>query len=83
MGGIVALLFPYVTIALTRFRVAPASYVLGVIFGTLFVTAELFHRSLDVFVISMHWATDYRLSDTGRDLIIQRYELWNQMIQGW
>lgn len=83
MGGIVALLLPYVTIALARFHKAPAVSVLGVIFGTLFVAAELFHRSLDFFVISMRWAADYQASDLSRDLILQRYGLWNQMVQGW
>jgi hypothetical protein len=83
MGGIVALLLPYVTIALARFPKASAASVLGVIFGTLFVAAELFHRSLDFFVISLRWATAYRISDLGRDLILQRFELWNQVVQGW
>lgn len=34
-------------------------------------------------MVSLHWANDYRLSDLGRDLIVQRCQLWNQMVQGW
>jgi hypothetical protein len=83
MFGIVALLGAYVVLALLRFRAAPAASILGVIFGALFVSAELFYRSLDFFVVSLHWAADYRLSELSRDLLLQRYELWSQMVQAW
>src|SRR5580704_5518920 len=83
MGGILTLLIPYVAILLARFRAAPAASVLGVIFGTMFVAAELFHRSLDFFVISLHWSGEYQASPLARDMIIQRCELWNQLVQGW
>jgi hypothetical protein len=79
---IVLLLVPYVVITLRYFRVAPIASILGLLFGAGFVAAEIVHRSLDFFLVGS-WARQFEASDMARDVIVQRYALWNDFSHAW
>ncbi len=84
MGTIVVLLVPFVVIALRYFKVAPLASVLGVIFGAAFIGFELSHRSIDFFVIGAHLAPQFAAASTPeRDMLLQRFIVWNEMAHGW
>ena len=84
MGAIVVLIVPFVVIALRYWTRAPLASVLGVIFGSAFIGFELSHRSVDFFVIGQQWAHDLAsASATQRELILQRFLRWNEMVRGW
>jgi len=51
LATIVGLLIPYTALAINRFRVAPMTSVLGLIGVTVFVIAEAFPRSIDLFAV--------------------------------
>jgi hypothetical protein len=85
MGTIVLLIVPFVVIALRCFRLAPMESLLGLVFGVAFIGFELCHRSMDFFVIGEKWANQFaHVGSSGeRDAILQRFALWNEMVQGW
>jgi hypothetical protein len=83
-GSILLLIVPFVVIALRYRRVAPLLSTLGLVFSSAFVGLETVHRSIDFFVVGKQWAHQFQ-SATGveRDLILQRFSMWNQVVQGW
>ncbi len=85
MATIVPLIVPFVVIALRCFRVAPVESILALVFGVAFIGFELSHRSMDFFVIGEKWANQFAHagSSVERDAILQRFALWNEMVQGW
>ena len=85
MAGILALVVPFAVIALRCFPVAPLASVLGLAFGCAFVGLELVHRSIDFFVVGNQWANQLvaASSDVQRAAILQRFALWNELVQGW
>jgi hypothetical protein len=85
MCTIVVLIVPFVVIALRYFKIAPLASVLGLIFGTAFIGFELAHRSVDVFVIGAKWARQFASAPpgAGREVVLQHFAVWNEMVQGW
>jgi hypothetical protein len=58
--------------------------ILGLWFGAAFVGLEIVHRSVDFFVIGMKWAPQFKqAAPAEQDVILHRYAMWNEMIQGW
>ncbi|HEX7159321.1 MAG TPA: hypothetical protein VF214_09920 [Edaphobacter sp.] len=85
MGSIGLLIIAYVVIALRYRRVAPIASLLGLIFGAAFVGFEVVARSIDFFVVGRHWAQQFHDAAPGpvSDAVLQRFSLWNEMVQGW
>jgi hypothetical protein len=82
---IVALIVPYAVIALRYVSVAPVMAMVGLVFGSAFIGFEIAHRSMDFFVVGMKWAREFAATGAGpeRNIILQRFALWNEMVQGW
>jgi hypothetical protein len=85
MSTIVMLTVPFVVIALRSFKAAPVASILGLVFGVAFIGFETSHRSLDFFVVGGKWADQFAHagSSAEREAILQRFALWNEMVQGW
>ena len=84
MGTIVVLIVPFAVIALRYRNRAPLASLLGIVFGAAFIGFEISHRSIDFFVIGQQWAREFASAPApGRDLILQRYALWNEIATGW
>jgi hypothetical protein len=83
--GIVALIVPFVVIALRYFRMAPLASVLGAIFGTAFIGFEISERSVDFFFVGEHLATEFAnaSSGAGRELVVQRFSAWIGIVHAW
>jgi hypothetical protein len=83
-GGILLLVFPYVTIALRYSAQAPVASVLGLAFGLGFVGCEIVHRSLDFFLVGDKWANRLsQASDSERATILERFALWGDISRAW
>jgi hypothetical protein len=84
MGTIVALIVPFAVIALRYRRRTPLASILGFIFGAAFIGFELSYRSLDFFVIGQRWAHELAsASGPQRELVLERFARWNEMVRGW
>lgn len=84
MSTIVLLIVPFVVIGLRYRNHAPLASVLGVIFGAAFIGFELSQRSVEIFFIGQRWAHDLAsASGAERELILQRFTLWNEIVRGW
>ena len=84
MATILGLIVPYAVITLRYLRSAPLATLLGFTFVTLFIAAEVSHRGVDFFVISQQWSHQFQTAaDPVKDVILNRYTLWNEMVQGW
>lgn len=72
-------------VALRQARVRPASSVLGFSFSFLFVIAEIVNRSIDLFVLSKHWAVQYQstASLAAKQLIAERIQAWGESFTGY
>lgn len=83
-GTIPLLLVPFTVIALRYFKTAPVTSVLGLLFGAAFVGFEIIHRSADFLVIGMKWAQQFQHANPPeQDILLHRYAMWNEMVQGW
>jgi hypothetical protein len=84
MAEIVLRVVPFVVIALRCFRAAPLAATSGLVFGIAFIGFEVSHRSLDLFMVG-GWATQFVHASTTaeRDIILQRFALWNEMARAW
>ena len=83
-GSILLLLVPFAVIALRYVKTAPVVSILGLWFGAAFVGLEIVHRSVDFFVIGMKWVPQFQqAAPAEQDVILHRYAMWNEMIQGW
>jgi hypothetical protein len=84
MITIVALIVPFVVIALRYRDRTPLASVLGVIFGTAFIGFELSQRSVDFFVVGQHWARDLASASAPQhELILQRFAAWRELVAAW
>jgi hypothetical protein len=85
MGTLLLLIVPYVVIALRYRKVSPLASALGLIFGAAFVGFETTARSVDFFVVGQRWAHQLAsaATSTERDAILQKFEMWNDMMLGW
>jgi hypothetical protein len=84
MGTIVGLIVPFTVIAVRYWKRAPLASVIGLMCGAAFIGFELVHRSIDFFVIGQQWAQEFATaSDGARDLILQRFARWNEIVKGW
>src|SRR5271157_4114969 len=83
MGTIVGLIVPFAVIALRYRNRAPLASLIGIVFGAAFIGFELAHRSVDFFVIGQ-WAREFAsASGSQRELVLQRFASWNEMVRGW
>jgi len=83
-GTILLLLVPYIVIAFRYIKTSPVTAVLGLIFGVAFVEFEITQRSIDFFVIGDQWAHQFQnASGIEREIILNRFALWNEMAVGW
>ena len=84
MAEILLRIIPFVVIALHCFRAAPLASVIGLIFGVAFIGFEVSHRSLDLFMVG-GWATQFVHASVPaeREIILQRFSLWNEMARAW
>jgi hypothetical protein len=75
----------FVAVALRQARIRPAASVLGFSFSLLFVIGEIINRSIDLFVISKQWATQYQgtASLAAKQLIAQRIQAWGESFTGY
>lgn len=82
---IVPLIVPFVVIAWRYFKVVPVVSMVGLVFGASFIGFEISHRSIDFFVVGMKWAREFASAsgNAERDVILQRFALWNEIMQGW
>jgi hypothetical protein len=85
MSTIALLIVPYVIIAIRFYKTTPVLSVVGLIFGTAFIGFEVSVRSLDFFVVGQTWAHQFQLSmlGVGRDALLHRFALWNEIEHGW
>jgi hypothetical protein len=85
MGTIVVLVVPFMIIALRCFKAAPVASVLGLVFGAGFIFFEISHRGIDYFVVGGQWASQFAKASSAaeRENILQRFALWNEVVQGW
>lgn len=76
------ILVAFAAVALRRVRRSPAASVLGFTFSLLFVTAEVSTRSIDLFLVSNKWATEYHSASSPaiQQLIAGRIQLWEQSV---
>jgi hypothetical protein len=75
---------PYLVFTIRYIEVSPVAPVLGLIFGAAFVRCEISYRSVEFFVVGMKWAREFQNgSGIERDVILHRFALWNDMVQGW
>jgi hypothetical protein len=73
---------PFTVVAIRCFKPAPLASVLGLIYGSSFVGLEIIHRSLDYFVVG-NWDRQFQnASAIQRDIILSRFAVWNQIVQG-
>jgi hypothetical protein len=75
----------FAAVALRRARVRPAASVLGFSFSFLFVIGEIVNRSIELFVISKQWATQYQstASSAAKQLIAERIQVWGESFTGY
>jgi len=75
----------FAAVALRQARVRPAASVLGFSFSLLFVIGEIVNRSIDLFVISKQWATQYQstASLAAKQLIAERIQVWGESFTGY
>jgi len=85
MSSILFLTVPYTVLALRYRKVAPVVSMLGLIFAVAFVGFEISARSIDFFVVGRHWAHQFHDAAAGptRDAMLQRFALWNEIVEGW
>lgn len=83
-GTILLLMVPYVVIALRYIKASPMAASLGLIFGAAFIGFEITQRSIDFFVVGAKWAHDFpNASQIQREIILNRFALWNEVVVGW
>jgi hypothetical protein len=75
----------FAAVALRQARIRPAASVLGFSFSLLFVIGEIINRSIDLFVISKQWATQYQgtASLAAKQLIAERIQAWGESFTGY
>jgi hypothetical protein len=75
----------FAAVALRQVRIRPAASVLGFSFSLLFVIGEIVNRSIDLFVISKHWAMQYQatVSVAAKQLIAERIQVWTESFTGY
>jgi len=75
----------FAAVALRQARIRPAASVLGFSFSLLFVIGEIINRSIDLFVISKQWATQYQCTASlaAKQLIAQRIQAWGESSTGY
>lgn len=84
MGTIVGLIVPFTVIAIRYYKRAPLASIVGLVFGTAFIGFELAQRSIDFFVVGQGWAREFAQASGGtRDLVLQRFVRWNEIVRGW
>jgi hypothetical protein len=82
--GFVPLLVAYAAAALAGARRLTGAALLAITFSALFVALEIGYRSIDLFLVSLQWASEYGVADAGaRAAIIERIHLWEQMVVAW
>jgi hypothetical protein len=81
---ILLLLVPYVVIAMRYIEVAPLASVRGLIFGAAFVGCEISYRSVEFLLVGMKWAREFQnASGIEREVILQRFTIWSDLVRGW
>lgn len=81
--GILLLAIPYLVTALQYFPIDPIFSLLGFVSGTGFIAAEIAQRSIDFFLVA-RWAREMgSTSAISQDVLLQRYELWNDITTAW
>lgn len=82
--GFVPLLVAYTAAALAGARRATGAAILAITFSALFVALEIGYRSLDLFLVSLQWASEYGTVDAAvRAAIIERLHVWEQIVVAW
>jgi hypothetical protein len=76
------ILVAFAAVALRRIRSSPAAAPLGFSFSFLFVATEVSARSIDLFLVSRKWATEYHsaTSPAIQQLIAARIQLWEESL---
>jgi hypothetical protein len=69
-------------VSLRRYRIRPAASVLGLGFSFLFVASEMSVRSIDLFLVSQSWATEYQAatSEALKREIAARIQFWDDSV---
>ncbi|MPZ16889.1 MAG: hypothetical protein GEV06_03065 [Luteitalea sp.] len=83
--GFVPLLVAYTAAALTGARRFTGSAILAITFTSLFVALEIGYRSIDLFGVSLQWASEYTASPdaAARAAVIDRIHHWEQIVVAW
>jgi hypothetical protein len=73
----------FAAIAMNRVNRSPGAVLLGLLGGVLFVAMEVWYRSIDLFLVSMQWAREYRdaTSETVQQQLLARTTEWDRLVE--
>jgi hypothetical protein len=73
----------FAAIAINRVKRAPGAVLLGLASGVVFVGLEVWYRSIDLFLVSLHWAREFRDAnvETVKQQLLERTTEWERLVE--